>query len=200
MLSPCKAWYPMHIIMKLYSHYLKQILHPVYTPLSLVIIAIILLALPSLDQFISIGRQFGVFDGRLYISVYKLLAFNISVMDTITLIFFIIFVISMSINIHSFIYYLKIYRKRVHASGTILSFSGVILGLIGVGCLSCGVLLLSPLITILGLSATLWITQYTFVVYLISIIMVTISSVLLLKRIHAPSICIPPDMVQSSHE
>lgn len=186
--------------MKLYTQYLQPILHPIYTPLSYFLIAIILLTLPSLHQFMNIVRQFGIFDERLYISGYKLLAFTISVMDSITLILFIVFVVSMTINIHSFIYYLKVYRKRVHASGTILSFSGVILGLVGIGCLSCGVLLLSPLITLLGLSVTLWITQYTFVVYLVSIIIVNVSSILIVKRIHAPAICIPSDMIQSSHE
>jgi hypothetical protein len=186
--------------MNLYTQYLQPILHPIYTPLSSLVIGIILLTLPSLHQFMNIVRQFGIFDERLYISGYKLLVFNISVMDSITFILFIVFVVSMTINIHSFMYYLRVYKERVHASGAILSFSGVILGLVGIGCLSCGVLLLSPLITLLGLSATLWITQYTFVVYLFSIVIVTISSILIIKRIHAPAICIPSDMIQSSHE
>jgi hypothetical protein len=94
-------------------------------------------------------------------------------------------------NIILFIIFVRRQRRMLSKRSFAASVSGMLLGLFGVGCLSCGVLILAPLITFLGLGAYLGnFAQYAITISYVGMILVIISSIYLLKKISEPFICV----------
>ena len=111
---------------------------------------------------ISLGEQF--------------IIFALSILTTFNIILFIIFARKQQ----------KILSKRSFAA----SISGMVLGLFGVGCLSCGFLILAPLITFIGLGAYIGdFTQYAITISYGGIVLVIFSIFYLLKKISEPVVC-----------
>ncbi|MCA9351859.1 hypothetical protein KC866_00500 [Patescibacteria group bacterium] len=96
-----------------------------------------------------------------------------------------------TLNIILFIVFTQRQQKLLSKRSFIASVSGMVLGLFGVGCVSCGVLVLAPLITALGLGAYLGtFTQYALLIAYIGLGFVIVSSLYLLRKISQPNICL----------
>lgn len=94
------------------------------------------------------------------------------------------------INILLFIVFSKRQQKMLSGKSFIASISGMFLGLFGVGCLSCGVLIMAPLLTVVGLGSYLEsFTEYAIWLSYGGILFVTISILYLLKKISEPMVC-----------
>ena len=105
-------------------------------------------------------------------------------------------IVSLSIltafNIILFVIFARRQSTLLSKRTAFASFSGMFLGLFGVGCLSCGVLILAPLITFVGLGAYLGdFTQYALMISYIGVFLVIISILYLLKKISDPLVCTP---------
>ena len=95
-----------------------------------------------------------------------------------------------ALNIVLFVIFAKRQRKMLSKRSLAASLSGMVLGLFGVGCLSCGVLILAPLLTFLGLGAYLGnFAEYAVTISYVGMVLVILSSLYLLKKISEPLIC-----------
>lgn len=100
--------------------------------------------------------------------------------------------ILLGINIVIFIHYVRFYKKAFSGRGAMLSFSGMILGVFGVGCLACGALALAPLLALLGVTGFV---HFGSDIALLGLVMVAGSSIFLLYKMNKPVVCIPKELV-----
>lgn len=105
-----------------------------------------------------------------------------------------ILVISLSllaaVNIVLFFVFAKRQRKMLSKRSFFASISGMFFGLFGVGCLSCGILLLAPLITFFGLGAyKKYFLEYAITISTVGIIFVILSSFYILYQLSKPQVC-----------
>lgn len=100
----------------------------------------------------------------------------------------ILFPILISINIIVFIAYVKRQRRLLSKRGMALSISGMVLGFFGVGCLSCGALVLAPLISLLGLGG---LVKFSNELALLGLVFIIASIVFLLWKLTQPIVCKP---------
>lgn len=95
-----------------------------------------------------------------------------------------------AINILLFVIFAKRQRKILSGKSFLASISGMLLGLFGVGCLSCGVLIMAPLLTFVGLGSYLGgAIEYAVWIAYVGIIFVISSIIYLLKKISEPLVC-----------
>ena len=105
-----------------------------------------------------------------------------------------VLVISLSlftvINLILFIVFARRQRKILSKRSFIASVSGMFLGLFGVGCLSCGALIMAPLLTFIGFGAYLGsFAEYALWISITGVLFVLFSIFYLLKKISEPMIC-----------
>lgn len=94
-------------------------------------------------------------------------------------------------NIILLIKYAQRQQKILSGKSFFASVSGIVLGLFGVGCVSCGVLFLAPVISFIGLGAYLGgITQYALVLSYAGLALVLVSIWYLLKKLSEPLVCV----------
>lgn len=128
------------------------------------------------------GRKFELFIDYVYTSFFEM-----SLGEE-----FLIIILSLAtaINIVIFIAYVKRQRKVLSGKSLAASISGMVLGLFGVGCLSCGVLILAPVITFLGLGAySQLFIRYGLMISYVGLILVIISILYLVRQLSKPLVC-----------
>ena len=104
----------------------------------------------------------------------------------------IIFSLLGGLNIVLFIIFFRRQRRLIPKRNFIATLMGIILGSFGVGCLSCGVLLIAPLISFLGLGVYLSdIAVHAVAISYIGIFCIIFSSVYMLKKMSNPQLCVP---------
>lgn len=153
-----------------------------------------IVALLAASQFHVVTDMFSLFsvtETILWVSLFNILNSSITVMSTIETIAIVLLSLAIGINMVVFITYLKQYRKQLSFAGTNLTLMAMVLGVFGVGCLSCGVLLLAPIISIFGISAAIWVTNNGVIISLIALTLVLYSSYILLRKISDPQVCEP---------
>ena len=116
---------------------------------------------------------------------------SVKVMSSLEIVVLILLALLLGANAVIFLTYLKQYKKQLSFAGTNLSLLAMMLGVFGVGCLSCGVLLLAPIISLFGISTAIWVTQYGVLMSAVSCVLVAYSCYLLLKKISNPQVCTP---------
>lgn len=99
-------------------------------------------------------------------------------------------VVLTSINIILFVIYAQRQRRLLSGKSFFASVSGITLGLFGIGCISCGVLILSPLISFIGLGAyTSGISDYALALSFGGMLLVGASNLYLLHQLGKPNVC-----------
>lgn len=118
-----------------------------------------------------------VFEPFGYVSFYQqVLVIGLSLLTAINLILFIIFI--------------RRQRSLFVGKSFFASISGILLGLFGVGCISCGIFILTPLLTFLGLGAFLKNTQeYSLFLSGIGVLLLVFSIGYILKKLSEPPVC-----------
>jgi hypothetical protein len=132
---------------------------------------------------------FSVGESRFWTSEAAVLAASFAVLSSWEVAVLLLLAFLTGVNSVIFIVYLKQYKKQLSFAGTNLTFAAMVLGVFGVGCLSCGVLLIAPIVSIFGFSAALWVTEYGILMSLIGCLLVAYSSYFLLKKITNPQVC-----------
>jgi len=95
-----------------------------------------------------------------------------------------------AMNVLLFTLFTKRQRSMLSGKGFFATLSGMVLGLFGVGCLSCGAFVLAPIITFLGLGTYMkFFVEYASIISYIGIIFVLISNIYLLRKISKPMVC-----------
>lgn len=98
----------------------------------------------------------------------------------------------LSFNILLFFLYIKRQRKIFAGKSFLASVSGAFLGLLGVGCSSCGALLITPILVFLGLESHLqYFVEHTIFVSFLGILFVFLSILYLLYQLSKPLVCKP---------
>ncbi len=95
-----------------------------------------------------------------------------------------------AINIMLFIIFIQRQRSLFIGKSFFASISGILFGLFGVGCISCGIFILTPLLTFLGLGAFLKNTQeHSLFLSGIGIFLLVFSIGYILKKLSQPAVC-----------
>lgn len=95
-----------------------------------------------------------------------------------------------TMNIILLIAFAQRQRKILSKRSFFASISGMFLGLFGIGCLSCGVLIMAPLLTFIGLGSYLGnFSQHALLISYIGITFVVVSIIYLLKKLSEPLVC-----------
>ncbi len=98
--------------------------------------------------------------------------------------------ITTALNIILFVIYVRRQRLLLSGRGFFGSMAGMILGVFGVGCVSCGVLVLAPVFTFLGLSSFAYAAlEYALPISIFGLLCILGSCWYLLKKISQPLIC-----------
>lgn len=94
------------------------------------------------------------------------------------------------INVSLLVYHIKTQKKVLLSQNSGLSAAGLILGIIGVGCASCGSLILFSLASFVGAGSFLSILPLGGEEFgLLGIALLLVSNYLILKKISAPKVC-----------
>ncbi|MAQ77472.1 hypothetical protein CL684_03025 [Candidatus Campbellbacteria bacterium] len=131
---------------------------------------------------ISLSRKFSIFSE--YIFIYFI---DIPIVEQATTI-----ILSLALGINTVLFYQYIKKQqKIFAGKSFLGSSiGVMLGVFGVGCVSCGALVIAPILTGIGLGAQIgFISQYALLISWAGIAGICISSYYLLLQINKPLVC-----------
>jgi|GEM_PF-2953774 len=149
--------------------------------------------------FMMMTAQFGILRGltnyfdwndeRLYTGVFSTLSKTFLSMGISEQVLLVLFAFSFGLNLVIFIEYFKVYRNLLRGVGTHLTLVGVVVAALGTGCLSCGALLLAPLASLLGISFASWFVQHGLLVSIIGLLLVTGSTIFLLRKLVQPKVC-----------
>lgn len=94
------------------------------------------------------------------------------------------------VNIIVFIQYYKRQKKVLNKGSLLATGTGMFLGVFGVGCISCGAIVLAPLLSALGILGSLQMLPYAGrELAVIGLIMVFLSTLYLLHQLNKPLIC-----------
>lgn len=148
----------------------------------------------SVTQFNTIAGMFSLFEigeAHLWNSLFNIVGTSLAVMSLSEIIILILLSFFIGGNVVLFLTYLKQYRQRLSLTGSNLTVTAIVLGIFGIGCISCGVLLLAPIISIIGVSAALWVTHYAIALSIVGLLLVSYSNYILLKKISDPQVCKP---------
>ncbi|MCI5050987.1 MAG: hypothetical protein MRY57_01625 [Candidatus Pacebacteria bacterium] len=105
-------------------------------------------------------------------------------------VFLLLLCISIMINVLVFIYYIKRQKKALNKGSFLATTGGIVLATFGVGCISCGAIVLAPLLTSLGLLGFLQILPFFGKEFLVlGIIIIWTSTFYLLKQMNKPLVC-----------
>lgn len=157
---------------------------------SITLVTIVLLL--SATQFhivVDMFSLFGLTNPKLWTSLISILTTSFSILSVGEAVVLILLTFSVGVNTVLFVMYLKQYRRQLSFAGSHLTLTALLLGVFGVGCISCGILLLAPVISVFGLSAAVWITNYGIVMSITGLLLVLYSNYLLLKKISDPQLC-----------
>lgn len=154
-----------------------------------ILVTFVMVATSQLPVIAGILKLFGFFDREFYTALASVFIGTYSAMSFFGQAVFVLFVIGFGVNTVLFIEYYKIYKNLIKGSGTHLSILGVVMAALGTGCLSCGVLLLAPLTSILGISFASWMIQHGTLLSSAGLVFILISSYFLLKKIAQPQVC-----------
>lgn len=131
---------------------------------------------------LSLSRKFEIFFEYTFLVFFKL--------HTLEQFLTLVLVFLTSINVILFVIYAKRQRRLFSGKSFLASISGIILGLFGIGCISCGVLILAPLISFIGLGSYVGgITQYALALSFAGVILVSLSNIYLLHQLEKPNVC-----------
>lgn len=155
------------------------------------VMGMIILAIPQVNIVYESFNLFSVYTTTFWKVFWSLLAGGFTLLSLLEQLTFIALCIVVGINVMIFITYLKQYRTTVRRSGGTLTIVGMIAAILGTGCLSCSVLLIGPLISLLGVSTSVWLIQNSIFMSLLGLLLVVFSTYLLLKKLVNPAICIP---------
>lgn len=154
-----------------------------------VIIGVVMLISAQFHVVVGTVKLFGFFDSQFYNSLFSVFTGTYSAMSLFAQVVFVLFIVSFGINTVLFVEYYRVYKNLIKGAGTHLSLFGVVMAALGTGCLSCGVLLLAPLASILGISFASWMIQHGTLISLAGLVFIVSSSYFLLKKISEPQVC-----------
>jgi hypothetical protein len=164
---------------------------PFYLIITLVIFSIvssIALLLPNIQLIIEIGKSFGAL--KAISTSFSLLGSIQTNFTVFSAIYTLLIGLFFGINISLFVFYLKKFKKMRKSGGMKTNTFGLIIGAFGIGCASCGSLVLVSVFSFLGLGGVFALLPFggeEFAV--IGLILLLISTYYLLKKIHKPMTC-----------
>lgn len=154
-----------------------------------VLLMLLMIAIPQLKVILGTAKLFSLTEVRFWDSTFTIIGTSFSVMSLFQTLVLVLISLALAVNIVLFVVYARNYKKRLSLAGTKLSFLGMVAALFGVGCLSCGVLILAPLASILGIGFATWLAQHGVWVSVVGFFIVCFSIYLLLKKITNPALC-----------
>jgi hypothetical protein len=102
----------------------------------------------------------------------------------------ILLTIATVLNIIIFIRYFKRQKKVLNKGSLLTTSAGLFLGMLGVGCISCGAIILAPLLSVLGLLGALEILPFAGrELVVIGLLFIIGSSYYLLRQLNQPLLC-----------
>lgn len=148
---------------------------------------IIIISSIALIFFISISQDFSLFKTALFndsLSISNrlfLLSQLLPLFNTYSIFIYdlLIILISIFISLNLILIYQSYKYKQISKSGSYTSAFGIIIWVLGIGCISCGAAIITSLLSIVGFTSLLLILPYNGIEFLVfSIILIIISTIL----------------------
>ncbi|MFT5179732.1 MAG: hypothetical protein ACI9GH_000106 [Candidatus Paceibacteria bacterium] len=161
---------------------------PVYILISLVVFSVVAslaLLAPNFGLIFQVLGSFGVMEAlKVSFSLLGSIQTNFTVFSATTILLIAFF---FAINISLFVYYVKRFKET---AGVGTSTLGLVIGTLGVGCASCGSLVLTSLLSLVGLGGTLSFLPFGGEEFsVIGLVLIVVSMYYLLKKISGPAVC-----------
>lgn len=164
---------------------------PFYSFLALLIFGIILLVSLTITNFDLIGDVWKSFGFVATISTIFNLFGSISTNFTVfSATYTILLALLFGINVSLFVFYIRRFKEMTERTGISTSTGGLLIGALGIGCASCGSLVVAPLFAVMGLGGLL--TALPFVgeeFAIVGLLLLGYSTYVILKKIHGPVVC-----------
>jgi hypothetical protein len=162
----------------------------VFVFLIALLIFVLVRSIPNFPFLKIFSRQYGVFSYE-FLDIFGsyLLGtfFSTTIADSVVLV---VLGILTGINIVVFGAFIRRQKNLLASRGGALSVTGMLLGLVGAGCASCGTALLAPVLTALGLVGSLsWLPFHGLEISFIGLGLVIFSTWFVLRKMSQPTVC-----------
>ncbi len=173
---------------------LKRVFSKIHYTITAIIITVIVFILSvwlsnfSLIKEIILNSNVALLD-----KIYFLFSFVVSIQTNFSIIsagYTIIIAILFGINISLLVYYIRSKQVKNIGSGATLSLGGIISGVFGIGCASCGTFILTSLLAIFGASGLLIYLPFGGEEFgFLGVGLLFYSSFVILRKIDEPLVC-----------
>ena len=166
----------------------RQPLYVVITAIIFAVISFIAIISPNFDLISQVFRSFGFVEAIK--TAFSLIGSIQTNFTTFSAIYTLLIALFFGLNVSLFVYYYKKYKNMKELGGAKTSTLGLFIGALGIGCASCGSIVLTGLFSLVGLGGLLDFLPYggeEFAV--IGLILLVISTYYLLRKIHRPAVC-----------
>lgn len=172
----------------------KKVFSNIVYLISIFIIAVFifsfLVLLPNLELIFRVGvsSSASFFD---LLSIVTGLIMSVPTSFSVLSIFYVVTISFLfSINILMVIYYINMFKKMPHMKETVSSIGGMAGGVLGVGCVACGSILLSPILSLIGVSSIVAFLPFSGSEFgVLGIIALLFSILIITKKISKGNIC-----------
>jgi hypothetical protein len=136
----------------------------------------------------SIYSNFGLVAGfRAVFSLLGSISTNFTLFSATSIILLAFF---FGVNSSLFVFYFKRYKRIKTSGGAASSTGGLLLGAFGIGCASCGPLIIAPVLSVIGISGLLTFLPFGGEEFLmVGLLLLIYSTYALLKKINEPMTC-----------
>ncbi len=171
----------------------KVFSNTIYTAMTITIMVLVfslLILLPNLELLtrVAMSSSTTFFDflsvviGLIFSSTTSFSALSIFYIMSISLLF--------GVNVAMVVYYIKTSKKLPQTKETVTSVGGMVGGVLGVGCVACGSIALSPLLSLLGISAVVTFIPFSSSLFgVLGISALLFSITITSKRIQKGNVC-----------
>jgi len=177
----------------MFKTFIEIFKQPFYFVISIVVFGVVLfgaLLLPNMSLLVNVAFNSGISFVDFLKLIFNLLGSIKSNFTIYSAIYTILISILFGLNVSIVTYYIIDYKNKLEKSGVTTSTFGIIIGAFGIGCASCGSLVLTSFLSLLGIGGSLAFLPFGGQEFgFIGVVLLSLSTYLLLKKISKPKIC-----------
>lgn len=178
----------------MFETFIKVFKNPLYVFITVIISLVVLfgaLLLPNISLLINVISNSAISTLDLLKLIFNLLGSLKTNFTFVSATYTVLISILFGINIAIITYYIRDYKSKLEKSGITTSTFGIIAGVFGIGCASCGSLILTSVLSLLGIGGSLAFLPFNGQEFgFLGVILLAVSTCLLLNRISKPRVCL----------
>jgi len=173
--------------------FIKVFKSPLYVFIAVIISLVVLfgaLLLPNISLLINVISNSAISTLDLLKLIFNLLGSLKTNFTFVSATYTVLISILFGINTAIIVYYIRDYKSKLEKTGVTTSTFGIIAGAFGIGCASCGSLILTSFLSLLGIGGSLAFLPFGGQEFgFLGVILLTVSTYMLLKKLNKPNVC-----------